>query len=212
MNNVKKITEIIDQLKIIYPDARCFLFAGNAFELLVAARLSAQCTDKMVNRVTPTLFAAYKNAEEFSTASPENVEKIIRPCGLYKTKARDIIAMSKKIVSDFHGEVPDTMDDLLSLPGVGRKIANLILGDVYGKPAVVCDTHLIRITNRLGLVNTKNPQIIEKQLKAILPPEESNAFCHRIVQFGRDTCTAKSPKCSVCPLNDLCENKNENNP
>ena len=198
----------VERLKERYPMAECSLEAVDAFQLLVATRLSAQCTDARVNLVTPALFERFPDVEAFAEATAEEIEPYIRSCGLYKTKARDLAAMAR-ILRDEHGSrVPDTVEALTTLPGVGRKTANLICGDVYGMPgAVVTDTHCIRITNRLGLSQGTDPRRVEDQLRRLLPPEESNDFCHRIVLFGREVCTARAPKCDVCPFNDCCPSK-----
>ncbi len=191
-----------------YPMAECSLESEDAFQLLVATRLSAQCTDARVNLVTPALFERFPDAEAFAAATPEEIEPYIRSCGLYKTKARDLAAMARMLLDTYDGRVPDTIEELTILPGVGRKTANLICGDVYGMPgAVVTDTHCIRITNRLGLSTGTDPRRVEDQLRTLLPPEESNDFCHRLVLFGRDVCTARSPKCGACPLSDCCLSK-----
>lgn len=195
----------VEALKKEYPDAICSLVADSDFELLVATRLSAQCTDARVNLVTPTLFAKYKTIEDYANAELSDVEEIIRSCGFYHDKAKSIIGMAQKIISDFGGKVPDNIEDLTTLPGVGRKTANLICGDVYGKPAVVADTHLIRITNLLGLVESKDPFKVETELKKLLPPEESNDFCHRCVLHGRAVCIARRPKCDICRMADFCK-------
>lgn len=200
----ERIKLISSVLSSLYPEAVCALHSGNPFELLVAARLSAQCTDARVNLVTPALFEKYKTLEEYAAAEVEDIEKIIHSCGFFRQKARDIIGMARMILSDFEGKVPDTIDDLIKLPGVGRKTANLIVGDVYGKPAVVTDTHVIRISNRLGLVNTKDPEKVEKILRGLLDPEESNDFCHRMVLFGREICKAQKPACEKCGLTKIC--------
>ncbi len=194
----------VDALKDRYPDSLCSLNAENPLQLIIATRLSAQCTDARVNLVTPTLFEKYNTVEDFASADVADVEKIIHSCGFFRAKARDIVEMCKKMISDFGGNVPDNIDDLTSLPGVGRKTANLIMGDVYGKPAVVADTHLIRISNLLGLVSTKDPFKVEMKLRELLPPEESNDFCHRCVLHGRDTCVSGRPKCSECVMNSFC--------
>ena len=198
----------VERLKERYPMAECSLEAVDAFQLLVATRLSAQCTDARVNLVTPALFERFPDVEAFAEATAEEIEPYIRSCGLYKTKARDLAAMAR-ILRDEHGSrVPDTVEALTTLPGVGRKTANLICGDVYGMPgAVVTDTHCIRITNRLGLSQGTDPRRVEDQLRRLVPPEESNDFCHRIVLFGREVCTARAPKCDVCPFNDCCPSK-----
>lgn len=195
----------VEALKQAYPDAVCSLTAQNPLELLIATRLSAQCTDARVNFVTPALFAKYPTLEDYCEARVEDIEEIIHSCGFYHGKARDIIAMAQKIKSDFGGRVPDTIEELTSLQGVGRKTANLIVGDVYGKPAVVTDTHLIRISNRIGLVKTKDPYKVELALKKLLPLEESNDFCHRVVLHGRAVCTARKANCEACVLKDCCK-------
>ncbi|NLN81225.1 MAG: endonuclease III [Clostridiales bacterium] len=194
----------IEALKQRYPDAVCSLEYGDALQLLISTRLSAQCTDARVNMVTPALFERFPDLDSFADADVGEVEELIRSCGLYKTKARDIVAMAKMLRDMYGGVIPDTVEELIKLPGVGRKTANLVVGDVYGKPAVVADTHCIRISNRLGLCDTKDAKKVEQQLREILPPEESNAFCHRLVLFGREICSARSPKCDICPLNKVC--------
>lgn len=194
----------INALKSKYPDAICSLFYSDPFELLVATRLSAQCTDARVNMVTPALFKRFKGIDAFADADVEEVGEYIKSCGLYKTKAKDLVKMAQQLREHYNSRVPDTIEELTKLSGVGRKTANLIVGDVYHKPAIVVDTHCIRITRRLGLHNEKDAGKIEKILKSILPPEESNDFCHRLVLFGREICTARSPKCDTCPLNDFC--------
>ena len=210
MTKKEKAHLAVEALKKDYPEALCSLNAGSDFELLVATRLSAQCTDARVNLVTPTLFGRYRTLEDYAEAKIEDVEEYIRSCGFYHTKAKDIIGMAKEILERFDGRVPDNIEDLTSLPGVGRKTANLICGDIYKKPAVVADTHLIRITNLLGLVSTKNPEKVEKELKKILPPEESNDFCHRCVLHGRAVCVARRPKCEICSMADFCDFKKQN--
>ena len=211
MTKKEKALFAVNALKKEYPDAICSLDSSNNFELLVATRLSAQCTDARVNIVTPELFGKYKTLEDYASANLEDVEAIVRPCGFYHTKAKDIIGMAKMIIEKFDGKVPDNIEELTSLPGVGRKTANLICGDVYGKPAVVADTHLIRITNLLGLVATKDPLKVELQLKEILPPEESNDFCHRCVLHGRAVCIARRPKCDNCCMAQICDFRKEAN-
>ena len=195
-----------ERLKKEYPDALCSLNANNPLELLIATRLSAQCTDARVNLVTPALFEKYKTLDDYCNAELKDVENLIRSCGFYHTKAADIIGMAKKIKEDFGGEVPDSIEKLTTLPGVGRKTANLIMGDIYKQPAVVADTHLIRITNLLGLTDSKDPYKVELQLKKILAPEESNDFCHRMVLHGRAVCIARRPQCDKCSLRDVCKN------
>ena len=197
----------VEALKKDYPDAICSLVAGNPFELLIATRLSAQCTDARVNLVTPALFEKYKTLEDYASADVKDIEEIIHSCGFFRQESKDIIEMAKKIISDYNSVVPDTIEELTTLSGVGRKTANLICGDVYGKPAVVADTHLIRISNRLGLVSTKDPYKVEIELKKLLPPEESNDFCHRAVLHGRAVCDARKPKCDVCSMSQFCKKK-----
>ena len=194
----------VEALKNEYPDAKCSLTYTKPHELLIATRLSAQCTDARVNLVTPSLFERYKTVDELAEAEVCDVAEYIKSCGLYKTKSKDIVEMCKMLRDDFGGEVPDNIDDLTKLPGVGRKTANLICGDVYGKPAVVVDTHCIRITKRLGLHKLTDQKKIETELKKLLPPEESNDFCHRLVLHGRAVCSARSPKCENCCMNDFC--------
>ena len=198
MTKKQKAIAVVNEMIRLYPNAECSLVAKAPHELLIATRLSAQCTDKRVNIVTKPLFEKYRSVDDFAKASVDDVGEIIRSCGLYKTKARDIVNMCIMLRDVYGGVVPDTIDELTKLPGVGRKTANLIVGDVYGKPAVVTDTHLIRITNRLGLVDTKEPKKVE-------PHEESNNFCHRMVMFGRDVCKAPTPKCETCTLHELCK-------
>ena len=201
------MAEIVARLKGIYPEALCALESGGiAWRLLVMARLSAQCTDARVNIVCRDLFSKYPTLDSLADAPLEDIENVVRPCGLYRTKADSIKRACIMIRDDFSGVVPDNMEDLLSLPGVGRKIANLILGDVYGKPGIVADTHCIRICGRFGMYSTelKDPTKVEKIMCELVAPEEQSDFCHRIVQFGRDVCTARSPKCGACPLFDIC--------
>ncbi len=205
MTKKQRAKLLVDGLKKEYPDAICSLTADNPFELLVATRLSAQCTDARVNLVTPALFAKYKTLDDYVNADVKDIEDIIHSCGFYHGKARDIIEMARGVRDRFNGIVPDNIEDLTSLQGVGRKTANLIVGDVYGKPAVVADTHLIRLTNRMGLVETKDPKKVEMELKKILPPEESNDFCHRAVLHGRAVCTARKAYCEKCVVNDVCK-------
>lgn len=200
-----KVLLIIDILKEHYPDPKCALHYTKDYELMIAVRLSAQCTDARVNLITPALFAAYPTLEEMAAAPVSHVEELVHSCGFYKHKARDIVLACQMLLSRHGGKVPGTMEELLALPGVGRKTANLLLGDLYSVPgSVVCDTHCIRICGRLGLSQGSDPEKVEKQLRAILPPEESSDFCHRIVLFGRDICTARNPQCSKCPLRFLC--------
>ena len=204
MTKKEKIIKAVEALEQLYPDAICSLNYSDAFELLIATRLSAQCTDARVNMVTPALFAKYPDAESMANATVESVEELIKTCGLYKTKARDLVGIGQMIVSDFDGVVPDTIEQLIKLPGVGRKTANLVCGDVYGKPAVVTDTHFIRLCNRLGFVKTTNPLQVENAMRKLLPPEKSNDFCHRSVLFGRDICTARKTYCNRCPMREFC--------
>ncbi len=199
-----ELAQILSVLRERYPDALCALQYQKDYELMIAVRLSAQCTDKRVNEIAPALFARFPTLECFAEATPEEVEPYVRSCGFFRQKAKDIVAACQALRDRFGGRVPDSMDELLTIPGVGRKTANLLLGDLYGQPAVVCDTHCIRIANRLGLAKGKEPEKVERQLRAILPPEESSAFCHRIVLFGRDVCTARSPHCADCPLRPFC--------
>ncbi len=200
-----KVTNILAALKELYPDALCALHFGKDYELMIAVRLSAQCTDARVNLVTPALFAKYPTLEAFAAADVGDVEEMVRSCGFYKHKARDIVLACQMLLSDYHGRVPDNMEDLLKLPGVGRKTANLLLGDIYHKEAYVCDTHCIRICGKLGLSHGKDPQKVEMQLRKVIPPEESSDFCHRIVLHGRAVCTARNPKCSQCTLAPFCD-------
>ena len=205
MTKKQRAIAAVEGLKAAYPDAVCSLTAQNPLQLLIAVRLSAQCTDARVNLVTPALFARFPTLDSLADADPDEVGEYIRSCGLYKTKAKDIVAMCRMLRDVYGGNIPDTVEELTKLPGVGRKTANLVCGDVYGKPAVVADTHCIRITGRLGLTDgTKDPYKVEMQLRKILPPAESNDFCHRLVLFGRDTCSARSPKCGECPLSEIC--------
>jgi endonuclease-3 len=194
----------VQALKEEYPDAQCSLTYRTPLQLLIATRLSAQCTDARVNLVTPALFERFPDVDSFAGAEVEEVAEYIKSCGLYKTKSRDIVAMAQMLRDDFGGEVPDTIEQLTTLPGVGRKTANLICGDVFGKPAVVVDTHCIRITTKLGLHKETDQKKIELALKKLLPPEESNDFCHRLVLHGRAVCTARSPKCADCCMNGFC--------
>ncbi len=198
----------VEALKKNYPDAICSLNAENPLELLIATRLSAQCTDARVNIVTPALFEKYRTLDDYCNADVKDIENIIRSCGFYHEKAKDIIGIAQKIKSDYNGEVPDSIEKLTTLPGVGRKTANLIMGDVFKAPSsVVTDTHLIRIANRIGLVNTKDPKKVEFELRELLPADESNDFCHRTVLHGRAVCTSRKAHCEVCSLNDFCKKK-----
>ena len=201
----EKVTGIIAILKERYPDALCSLEYDKPHELMISVRLAAQCTDARVNQIAPALFARFPTLEAFAAAEPADVEPYVHACGFYRQKAKDIVLACRRLLEVYGGRVPDRMEELLTLPGVGRKTANLLLGDVYGQPAVVCDTHCIRITNRLGLASGKEPEKVERQLRAILPPAESNDFCHRMVLFGREICTAQRPKCAQCPLRAHCD-------
>ena len=206
----EKVLGIIEALKTRYPDALCALHYEKDYELMIAVRLSAQCTDARVNMITPALFAAYPTLEAMAGADIADVENYVHSCGFYRQKAKDIVLSCQMLLSQHGGKVPNTMDALLKLPGVGRKTANLLLGDLYGEPgSVVCDTHCIRICGRLGLSQGKEPEKVERQLRKILPPEESSDFCHRIVLFGRDICTARSPKSESCPLAVYCNQINK---
>ena len=201
----KLALEVIDRLKKEYPDAGCTLDYDHAWQLLVSVRLAAQCTDARVNLVTPALFARFPTLKAFAEADPKEVGEYIHSCGFYNGKARDLVSCAQQLIERFDGRVPDNMEDLTSLSGVGRKTANLILGDVYGQPSYVCDTHCIRITGRLGITDgSKDPVKVEQQLRRAIPPAESGSFCHRMVLFGRDVCTARSPKCEGCPLRSDC--------
>ena len=205
MTKKERAEACVARLEEKYPGAQCSLEYQKAHELLISVRLAAQCTDARVNLVTPVLFGRFPTVEALAAAPVEEVEECIKSCGLYKTKARDIVACCKMLVEQHGGVVPDTIEELVKLPGIGRKTANLVVGDIYGKPAIVCDTHCIRITGRLGLTNgSKDPVQVERQLREVLPPKESSDFCHRMVLFGRDVCTARSPKCGGCPLEKDC--------
>ena len=209
MDTAERVQGIIAALKEAYPDPTCALHYQKDYELMIAVRLSAQCTDARVNIVTPALFEAYPTLEAMASADITHVEQLVHSCGFYKHKARDIVLGCQMLLRDYGGKVPGTMDELLRLPGVGRKTANLLLGDLYAVPgSVVCDTHCIRICGRLGLSEGKEPEKVERQLRKILPPEKSSDFCHRIVLFGREICTARSPKCGVCPLTLYCRHIN----
>lgn len=210
MTNKERAALAVDALKAEYPGAVCSLLYEKPHELLIATRLSAQCTDARVNMVTPALFERYKTPQDFAQANVEEVAEYIKSCGLYKTKARDIVEMNKMICERFGGEVPDSIEQLVLLPGVGRKTANLIVGDVYGKPAVVVDTHCIRITSRLGFHSIKDAVKIEKLLREAIDPAESNDFCHRLVLHGRAVCTARKPYCEKCCMSGFCKFKIDN--
>ena len=197
--------ESCTRLEKLYPNIECSLTYAHPYELLFAVILSAQCTDARVNIVTNTLYQKYTSLEDFANCDVKELEQDIKPCGFFRNKAKNIRATANALLNNFNGELPNTMEDLLTLSGVGRKTANLILGDVFGKPALVTDTHCIRISNRLGLTNSKEPVKVEKDLVPLIPPEKSSNYCHRLVQFGRDYCKARSPLCNECPLNDICQ-------
>ena len=205
----EKVNAIIHTLEQRYPDALCALHYSKDYELMIAVRLSAQCTDARVNLVTPALFAAYPTLEAFAAADITDVENMVHSCGFYRHKARDIVLACQMLIDKYDSKVPDSMEELLKLPGVGRKTANLLMGDLYQIPgSIVCDTHCIRICGRLGLSEGKDPEKVEMQLRKILPADRSSDFCHRIVLFGRDICTARSPKCAECPLRIFCKEFN----
>ena len=205
MTKKERALAVVDLLKNAYPDAACALQYKHDYELLFATRLSAQCTDARVNLVTKDLFVTFPTLESFAEAPLEAIEEGIKTCGLFRTKARDLKACAQMLLSDFGGKVPDNMADLLKLPGIGRKTANLILGDIYGQPAIVTDTHCIRLSNSLGFVkDVKDPVKVENALRKLIPPAESSDFCHRLVLFGREVCTARAPKCEGCPLAAVC--------
>ena len=209
MKSKASVKRIVEGLKALYPNAVCSLHYQKDYELLFAVRLSAQCTDARVNLVTPALFERFPSLESFAQADPEEVGRYIHSCGFYNSKSKDLVACAQMLLEKHGGKVPGTMEELLQLPGVGRKTANLLLGDIYQKPgSVVCDTHCIRICGRLGLSQGKEPEKVERQLRKILPPEESSDFCHRIVLFGREICTARNPKCQECPLSMHCKEWN----
>lgn len=206
MKTTQEIREIIARLKALYPDAACSLDYRKDYELLITVRLAAQCTDERVNQISPALFARFPTLQAFAEADVDEVGKYVHSCGFWRAKSRDIVACAQMLLDRFGGVVPDNMKDLLSLPGVGRKTANLILGDIYGKEGYVCDTHCIRITGRLGITDgSKDPVKVEQQLRKSIAPEEASDFCHRMVLHGRALCMARSPKCGDCPLRELCD-------
>lgn len=207
MTKKQRAIGCVEALKKDYPDAICSLVYDDPLQLIIAVRLSAQCTDERVNKVTPALFERFPDIDSFCNAEVEEIEELVHSCGFFRAKARDIKNMCIMLREEYGGVLPDTVEELTKLPGVGRKTANLIVGDVYKKPAVVADTHLIRITNLLGLVETKDPKKVELELKKILPPEESNDFCHRCVLHGRAVCIARRPKCEICSMREWCKNK-----
>ena len=212
MRKKERAALIVEELKKVYPEGICSLQYPKPYELLFSVRLAAQCTDERVNQVTPALFARFPTLEALAEAEPADVEPYIHSCGFFRAKAKDIVFASRMLLEQFHGKVPGTMEELLSLPGVGRKTANLILGDVHHTPGVVvADTHCIRITGLLGLTDgTKDPGKVEKQLRACLPPEESNDFCHRLVLHGRAVCRARKPDCPNCTLRPWCDHFQKN--
>ncbi len=205
MNKKTLAKKVIETLKIEYPEVKCALTYKKPHELLIATRLSAQCTDVRVNKVTPDLFHRFPTIESFAEADQDEVAKYIHSCGLFQTKARDIVKMCKQLHEDYADTVPNTLEELTKLAGVGRKTANLIVGELYGKTAFVCDTHVIRLTNKLGLVEGKDAVKVEKQLREIVPPEEGLGLCHRLVWHGRLVCNARKPMCESCCLNKLCK-------
>ena len=206
MTKKQRAEQAVQLLKEKYPLAECSLEYRHPYELLISTRLSAQCTDARVNIVTKELFGRYDTLEKLANAEYEDILAIVKPCGLGNTKAKDVIGIAKGLLKRFGGQVPATMEELTSLPGVGRKTANLILGDVFHLPAIVTDTHCIRICGRLGLTDSTNPAVVEKQLKAIVPPQEGSDFCHRLVHFGREVCKAQKPVCEECTLRAICKN------
>lgn len=207
MRKKERAAAAVERLEKLYPDAVCSLNYSDAFQLLIATRLSAQCTDARVNVVVPELFKEFPDAYSMSKAPLHRVEELIKTCGLYKTKAKDLIGIGKMLTEEYGGGVPDSIEELTRLPGVGRKTANLVCGDIYRKPAVVTDTHFIRLCNRLGLVDTTDPVKVENEMRRLLDPEKSSDFCHRTVLFGRDICTARRAYCEKCVLNDICPKK-----
>ncbi len=204
---MKRIDDIIKRLEELYPEAECSLDYVDPLQLLISTQLAAQCTDARVNLVTPSLFARYPDAKAFAEADVHELEELIKSTGFYHNKAKNIIACCQRLCEVYDGQVPGTMEDLLSLAGVGRKTANLVLGDAFGQPAVVVDTHCIRLSGRLGLTVHKEQEKIEKDLRNILPPDKSNDFCHRLVLHGRAVCSARKPKCDRCTLSDICPSK-----
>ena len=204
MTRKERAQAAVEALEQVYPDAVCSLTYAHPYELLIATRLSAQCTDARVNIVTKELFRKYSTLLSLAEADVADIEAIVKPCGLFHTKARDIVNLSRMLIEDYGGELPDSLEELTKLPGVGRKTANLVMGDIFGKPAVVTDTHCISICGRLGLTKETEPYKVEMDLKKILPPEKSNDFCHRLVHFGREFCKARGPQCTACPLRGIC--------
>lgn len=205
MTKKERVTKLRELLDIAYPEVKCSLDYETPVEMLVAVQLSAQCTDARVNIVTKELFKRYRSAEDFANADIEELQEYIKSAGFYKNKSKNIIACCKRLVEVYGGKVPDTMEDLLTLAGTGRKTANLILGDLYGKPAVVVDTHCMRLSRRIGLTKEEEPQKIEADLKKIVPPDYQLRMCHQFVYHGRAVCTARSPKCGICPIKEICK-------
>ena len=205
MTKKQRAAKLIELLKAEYPEAQCALVYEKPHELLISTRLSAQCTDKRVNMVTPALYERFPTVEAFAQAEVSEIEKYIQSCGLYRTKAKDISLMCRELCEHFGGKVPDTIEELTTLPGVGRKTANLIVGDLYGKPALVCDTHVIRLTNLIGLTDTKDAAKVEKELAEVVPPAEGLNMCHRLVRHGRNVCIARRPQCAQCCLKEICK-------
>jgi endonuclease-3 len=204
MDRIEIAQLVCEELEKLYPDAMCTLDYEKPYELMFSTRLAAQCTDARVNIVTKALYKKYPTLESFAAADINELEQDVKPCGFYHAKAKSLKEMAQMLIDDFGGEVPDNMEDLLKLPGIGRKTANLVMGDIYGKPAIVTDTHCIRICRRLGLTDNKEPHKVEKDLIPLIPPEKSSDFCHRTVMFGRDICKARKPECHRCPLNYFC--------
>lgn len=204
MRKKERIALIIEALEKLYPQAECALNYTHPYELLIATRLSAQCTDERVNKVTPALFERYPTLEAFAEADFEELCQMVHSCGFFRGKAKSIIEMSQMLINEYGGIVPDTIEELTRLSGIGRKTANLICGDIYGKPAIIADTHCIRLSNRLGLVDSKNPEIVERKLKEIIPAENQTKFCHNLVHHGRAICDARKPLCDQCTLSSLC--------
>ena len=209
MTRKERVAGIIPLFKEIYPDVKCSLDYETPLQMLIATQLSAQCTDANVNKVTPVLFKKYKNAEDFANADLEELQNDIRSIGLYRNKAKNIILCCQRLISKFDGKVPDNMDDLLTLAGIGRKTANLVLGDIFGKPAVVVDTHCSRLAQRIGLTTNTEPVKIEMDLKKIIPPDEQLRLCHCLVYHGRAVCNARNPKCEICGIREFCKTANK---
>ncbi len=204
MKKKERIALIIEALEKLYPQAECALNYTHPYELLIATRLSAQCTDERVNKVTPALFKKYPTLQSFAEADFDELCTMVHSCGFFRGKAKSIIELSQMLIDEFNGVVPDTIEELTRLSGIGRKTANLICGDIYGKPAIIADTHCIRLSNRLGLVDSKNPEIVERKLKEIIPAENQTKFCHNLVHHGRAVCDARKPLCDQCTLSSLC--------